>query len=89
MLLAEVSLGVAVQGLEAHCKVSGHPGIVKLIGAYTNDESVYVLTELCQGGTLSTVLKGGKLSYSGVASIATQAASAISHCHKLGQLHVC
>ena len=84
-----VSLGVAVQGLEAHCKVSGHPAIVELIGAYTDDESVYVLTELCQGGTLSTVLTGGKLSDSGVANIATQAAAALSHCHKLGQLHLC
>lgn len=81
-----VLLGVAVQGLEAHCKVSGHPGIVNLKGVYTDHESVYVLTEFCQGGTLSTVLKGGKISESGIASIATQAASAISHCHELGQL---
>ncbi|KAL0036270.1 hypothetical protein WJX79_010855 [Trebouxia sp. C0005] len=75
------------QGLEAHCKVSGHPGIVNLKGVYTDHESVYVLTEFCQGGTLSTVLKGGKISESGIASIATQAASAISHCHELGVLH--
>ena len=82
-------LGVAVQGLEAHCKLSGHPGIVELIGAYTDDHFVYVLTELCQGGTLSTVLADGKLSDKDVANIATQAASALNHCHKLGQLHLC
>ena len=79
-------LGVAVQGLEGHCKVSGHPGIVELIGAYTDDESVYVLTELCEGGTLSAVLDCGKLSDNNVANLATEAASALGHCHNNGQL---
>ncbi len=81
-----VLLGVAVQGLEAHRKVSGHPGIVELIGAYTDDESVYVLTEFCGGGTLSAVLARGKLSDKTVANIATEAASALTHCHNIGQL---
>ncbi len=88
-MLAVVSFVVAVQGLEAHCQVSGHPGIVELIGAYTDDEYVYVVTELCEGGTLSAVLTDGKLSDKSVANIATQAASALGHCHQLGQLHIC
>lgn len=74
------------QGLEAHRKVCGHPGVAQLFGAYTDKEYVYILTEFLEGGALSTCLARGRLSNKQGARLAVQVASALSHCHKLGKL---
>lgn len=41
-----------MQGVRNHASVSGHPCVLTLRGAFEDDSTVYVLTELCVEGAL-------------------------------------
>ncbi|CAK0850436.1 unnamed protein product, partial [Prorocentrum cordatum] len=65
-----------------------HPNILILHGAFEDDEYVYILLELAQGGSLFDVLKHrGHLSEREAAGIFTDIASALDFLHSRGIVH--
>lgn len=59
-----------------------HPNIVKLLGVYKEDETVYLSMELCEGGSLKSRLDQGVLSESSAKRVAKQMLSALNYLHK-------
>jgi calcium-dependent protein kinase len=63
-------------------KAVDHPNIVRLYEFYEDDESFYIITELCNGGPLfEEIMKREKFSENEAAYIMMQLLSAIAHCH--------
>ena len=69
--------------------VEGHPNIVPLLGHYECESIVWTVLELCEGGELyARIAGGGKLKETQCARYMRQIASAISHCHARGIVHL-
>lgn len=65
-----------------------HPNVVKLILSFEDEENVYLLLELCQGGELFSYIKAeGKLSESETRRIINQIAEGIGCLHSKNILH--
>ena len=80
---------VTLQAVAAHSKVGKHPKIVTLIGAYEDQNFVYILLELCPEICLfstADVEKGYTKSEQVVKQQAFQLLSAIAYCHKQGKI---
>jgi tRNA A-37 threonylcarbamoyl transferase component Bud32 len=64
-----------------------HPGIVSLYELGTDDEAVYLVSELVRGRTYAELLKGRALSDRDVARIGIALCQALEHAHKKGVVH--
>jgi len=70
-------------------KVSGHPHIVPYMGMAHTRSKCYVLTGLCEGGSLSKHIEAGDfhLRNAEVRRVFLQLLSAVKHCHQRGVAH--
>jgi eukaryotic-like serine/threonine-protein kinase len=64
-----------------------HPGIVSLYEFGSDDEAVYLVSELVRGRTYAELLKGGALSDRDVARIGVALCQALDHAHQKGVIH--
>jgi eukaryotic-like serine/threonine-protein kinase len=64
-----------------------HPGIVQLYELGTDDEAVYLVSELVRGRTFAELLSGGALSDRDVARIGIALCDALAHAHAKGVIH--
>ena len=64
-----------------------HPGIVSLYEFGTDDEAVYLVSELVRGRTFAELLRGGGLSDRDVARIGIALCDALKHAHDKGVIH--
>src|SRR3954470_4224823 len=64
-----------------------HPGIVQLYELGTDQEAVYLVSELVRGRTFAELLSGGALSDRDVARIGIVLCDALAHAHAKGVIH--
>ena len=64
-----------------------HPGIVSLYELGTDDEAVYLVSELVRGRTFAELLSGEALSDRDVARIGIALCQALEHAHQKGVIH--
>jgi serine/threonine-protein kinase len=64
-----------------------HPHIVKVFDYGQQDNVIYLVMELHQGGTLSHLLRGGSLTLERTQKIITQVAGALDYAHQRGVIH--
>jgi len=82
--------GRATQRAEREGRVAArlnHPGIVQLYEVGTDDDAVYLVSELVRGRTFAELLSGGALSDRDVARIGITLCDALSHAHAKGVIH--
>jgi eukaryotic-like serine/threonine-protein kinase len=82
--------GRATQRAEREGRVAAklnHPGIVQLYELGTDDEAVYLVSELVRGRTFGELLQGGALSDRDVARIGIALCDALAHAHAKGVIH--
>ncbi|HKN93793.1 MAG TPA: serine/threonine-protein kinase [Thermoleophilaceae bacterium] len=64
-----------------------HPGIVSLYELGSDDEAVYLVSELVRGRTFAELLQGGALSDRDIARIGIALCQALQHAHEKGVIH--
>lgn len=64
-----------------------HPNIIKLYDIYEDNDYLYVVTELCEGGDLLQFANRNTLTSTVTREIVTQILSAVSYMHKMNILH--
>lgn len=64
-----------------------HPGIVALYEAGSDDEAVYLVSELVRGRTLGELLRAGELSDRDVLRVGVALCDALEHAHARGVIH--
>jgi hypothetical protein len=64
-----------------------HPGIVALYELGTDEQAVYIVSELVRGRTFGELLNGGGLSDRDVARIGIALCDALAHAHAKGVIH--
>ena len=65
-----------------------HPSIVRLYAAYEDDQSIYLVLELCEGGELfDRLIEETHLTEPAVQSIMRQVFGAVAHCHDKNIIH--
>eukprot|EP00190_Bangiopsis_sp_CCMP1999_P007017 CAMPEP_0198722290 /NCGR_PEP_ID=MMETSP1475-20131203/72_1 /TAXON_ID= ORGANISM="Unidentified sp., Strain CCMP1999" /NCGR_SAMPLE_ID=MMETSP1475 /ASSEMBLY_ACC=CAM_ASM_001111 /LENGTH=522 /DNA_ID=CAMNT_0044483193 /DNA_START=172 /DNA_END=1740 /DNA_ORIENTATION=- len=68
--------------------VTGHPNVVKIFGAYEDDNNVHIVLELCTGGDLfERIIAKGKYSEKDCADLCRQMLLMLDHCHSRGVVH--
>ena len=68
-------------------KQNPHPNIVKAIDLYENEEYIYFISELIQGGDLKTFVKNGKMDSQNLVSFSFQIINGIFFLHNNGIMH--
>lgn len=68
-------------------KVSHHPNILRFIGAAHTNEKLYIMTELCPHGALTSMLEKGLLDDGQKLRLATDAAGGVAFLHHVGVVH--
>ena len=70
-------------------QINGNANIVRFVDAKQQGETVYILSELCSGGTILDLLEkyDGKLSEAQIIHISIDICLGLSHMHKLGIAH--
>jgi eukaryotic-like serine/threonine-protein kinase len=64
-----------------------HPGIVALYEAGSDDEAVYLVSELVRGQTLGELMRAGELSDRDVLRVGVALCDALEHAHGRGVIH--
>eukprot|EP00188_Purpureofilum_apyrenoidigerum_P002421 Plantae.Rhodophyta-Purpureofilum_apyrenoidigerum.ctg2499.p1 GENE.Plantae.Rhodophyta-Purpureofilum_apyrenoidigerum.ctg2499~~Plantae.Rhodophyta-Purpureofilum_apyrenoidigerum.ctg2499.p1 ORF type:complete len:582 (-),score=168.87 Plantae.Rhodophyta-Purpureofilum_apyrenoidigerum.ctg2499:141-1886(-) len=68
--------------------VRGHANVVKIFGAYEDENNVYIVLELCKGGDLfERIVSKGKYSEKDCADLCRQMLRMLDHCHSRGVVH--
>ena len=82
---AMAAITTEVQCLEL---AQGCRNVISLHGVYEDTQSVFVLQELCRGGTLHERVKGcGGMKEGEARGVFSQIAAAVQHCHERGIVH--
>ncbi|EEF38317.1 calcium-dependent protein kinase, putative [Ricinus communis] len=69
-------------------QLTGNPNVTKIQEAYEDDESVYIVMELCKGGSLlDRIKKHGRYSETDAAKIIRTIAVVVQRLHSLGVMH--
>eukprot|EP00897_Mesotaenium_endlicherianum_P008281 jgi/Mesen1/7481/ME000039S06700 len=69
-------------------RLKGHPNVVELHGVYEDEESLYLVMELCEGGELyREVIRRKHYQEADAAVVFSDIASAVAHCHAAGVMH--
>jgi len=72
--------------IQSHLK--GHKNIVRILDTYEDDEYVYIVQELCEGGDLfDHLIAKGRYSERDSADLCRAMLMAVEHCHKSGVMH--
>ncbi len=64
-----------------------HPAIVALYEAYTDEDAVYLISELVHGRTLAQLIAARELDDSQILEIGMALAAALGHAHERGVIH--
>lgn len=67
--------------------IKSHPSIVHVYGLCVHDGSIYLVMELCEGGSLDKKLKKGALSAAEKLGILQSVARGVAHLHKQQVVH--
>ncbi|KAK9725990.1 hypothetical protein RND81_05G182400 [Saponaria officinalis] len=90
---SKMKTAIAIEDVRREVKIlwalTGHKNLVQFFEAYGDDEYVYVVMELCQGGgLLDRILSGGgKYSEEDAKAVMVPILSVIAYCHLQGVVH--
>jgi len=77
-----------MQEIQLMCKIRPHSNVVQFQGFCEHGGQIFVVTELCKGGSLFTFLhSGAPMDSKMILTILTGIASGVNHLHKQGIIH--
>ncbi|XP_075638391.1 CDPK-related kinase 1-like isoform X1 [Castanea sativa] len=90
---SKMTTAIAIEDVRREVKIlralSGHKNLVQFYDAYEDDENVYIVMELCNGGELldRILSRGGKYSEEDARVVMVQILSVVAYCHLQGVVH--
>lgn len=90
---AKMTTAIAIEDVRREVKIlralTGHKNLVQFYESYEDDDNVYVVMELCQGGELldRILSRGGKFSEDDAKLVMLQILSVVAYCHLQGVVH--
>ncbi|XP_056691243.1 CDPK-related kinase 1 isoform X2 [Spinacia oleracea] len=88
-----MTTAIAIEDVRREVKIlralTGHKNLVQFYESYEDDDNVYVVMELCQGGELldRILSRGGKFSEEDAKAVMVQILSVTAYCHLQGVVH--
>ncbi|KAK7344923.1 hypothetical protein VNO77_15168 [Canavalia gladiata] len=89
----KMTTAIAIEDVRREVKIlralTGHKNLVQFYEAYEDDDNVYIVMELCQGGELldRILSRGGKYSEEDARVVMIQILSVVAFCHLQGVVH--
>ncbi|XP_022967753.1 CDPK-related kinase 1-like [Cucurbita maxima] len=93
ILKSKMTTAIAVDDVKREVKIlqalNGHKNVVQFHGAFEDDDNVYILMELCEGGELldRMLSRGGIYAEEDAKDVIVQILSAVAFCHLQGVVH--
>ncbi|XP_074585440.1 CDPK-related kinase 1-like isoform X1 [Curcuma longa] len=90
---AKMTTAISVEDARREVRIlsslAGHKNLVRFYDAYEDEDNVYIVMELCNGGELleRILLRGGKYSEEDAKAVIVQILSVVSFCHLQGVVH--
>ncbi|XP_074295392.1 CDPK-related kinase 5-like isoform X2 [Silene latifolia] len=90
---SKMTTAIAIEDVRREVKIlkglAGHSNLIKIYDAYEDNESVYIVMELCRGGELldRILSRGGKYTEDEAKSVLLQILNVVSFCHLQGVVH--
>uniref|UniRef100_A0A0E0EEG0 Protein kinase domain-containing protein n=1 Tax=Oryza meridionalis TaxID=40149 RepID=A0A0E0EEG0_9ORYZ len=90
---AKMTTSIAIEDVRREVKIlkalAGHKNLVQFYDAYEDNENVYIVMELCEGGELldRILSRGGKYSEDDAKAVLVQILNVVSFCHIQGVVH--
>ncbi|XP_061965867.1 CDPK-related kinase 7-like isoform X1 [Populus nigra] len=90
---SKMTTAVAIEDVRREVKIlralTGHKNLVQFYDAYEDDDNVYAIMELCEGGELldRILSRGGKYSEEDARTVMVQILSVVAYCHLQGVVH--
>ncbi|VAH27925.1 unnamed protein product [Triticum turgidum subsp. durum] len=90
----KMTTSIAIEDVRREVKIlkalAGHKNLVQFYDAYEDNENVYIVMELCEGGELLDRIlssRGGKYSEDDAKSVLVQILNVVAFCHIQGVVH--
>ncbi|KAM0950875.1 putative protein kinase CAMK-CDPK family [Dioscorea sansibarensis] len=90
---AKMTTPIAIEDVRREVKIltalTGHSNLVKFYDSYEDNENVYIIMELCEGGELldRILSRGGKYSEDDAKAVMVQILNVVAFCHLQGVVH--
>ncbi|KAI3922175.1 hypothetical protein MKX01_005864 [Papaver californicum] len=90
---AKMTTAIAIEDVRREVKIlralTGHSNLVQFYDAYEDNENVYIVMELCEGGELldRILARGGKYTEDDAKAVMVQILNVVSFCHLQGVVH--
>uniref|UniRef100_A0A7N0TA49 non-specific serine/threonine protein kinase n=1 Tax=Kalanchoe fedtschenkoi TaxID=63787 RepID=A0A7N0TA49_KALFE len=90
---AKMTTAIAIEDVRREVKIlralTGHSNLVQFYDAYEDQENVYIVMELCEGGELldRILSRGGKYPEEDAKTVMIQILSVVAFCHLQGVVH--
>ncbi|KAJ6747588.1 SERINE/THREONINE-PROTEIN KINASE [Salix koriyanagi] len=90
---SQMTTAIAIEDVRREVKIfralTGHKNLVQFYDAYEDEDNVYVVMELCEGGELldRILSRGGKYSEEDAKIVMVQILSVVAYCHLQGVVH--
>ncbi|PIA46429.1 hypothetical protein AQUCO_01500160v1 [Aquilegia coerulea] len=90
---AKMTTAIAIEDVRREVKIlralTGHDNLVQFYDAYEDQENVYIVMELCEGGELldRILSRGGKYSEDDAKAVMIQILNVVAFCHLQGVVH--
>lgn len=89
----KMTTAIAIEDVRREVKIlralTGHKNLVQFYDAFEDEENIYVVMELCEGGELldKILARGGKYSEEDAKMVMVQILSVVAYCHLQGVVH--
>ncbi|XP_064949153.1 CDPK-related kinase 5 [Musa acuminata AAA Group] len=90
---AKMTTAIAIEDVRREVKIlralTGHNNLVHFYDAYEDNDNVYIIMELCEGGELldRILSRGGKYSEDDAKAVMVQILNVVAFCHLQGVVH--
>ncbi|XP_004505191.1 CDPK-related kinase 5-like isoform X2 [Cicer arietinum] len=90
---AKMTTAIAIEDVRREVKIlralNGHSNLVQFYDAFEDQENVYIVMELCEGGELLDMIlsRGGKYSEDDAKAVMVQILNVVAFCHLQGVVH--
>ncbi|GMH25236.1 hypothetical protein Nepgr_027079 [Nepenthes gracilis] len=90
---AKMTTAIAIEDVRREVKIlkdlAGHSNLVRFYEAYEDNDNVYIVMELCQGGELldRILARGGKYTEDDAKAVMLQILNVVAFCHLQGVVH--
>ncbi|XP_072984780.1 calcium/calmodulin-dependent serine/threonine-protein kinase 1-like isoform X2 [Typha latifolia] len=90
---SKMTTAIAIEDVRREVRIlsslTGHKNLVQFYDAYEDEDNVYIVMELCEGGELldRILARGGKYSEEDAKAVMVQILSVVAFCHLQGVVH--